>query len=130
MMTSKRPYLIRALNEWLLDNGVTPYLLVDADHAQVLVPREFVEEGRIILNINPRAVSNLELGNEWISFSARFSGVTEEVVVPPSAVMGIYAKENGQGMLFSPEEPEAGDQPEDEPDPPRPGKRPSLKVIK
>jgi len=130
MMTSKRPYLIRALNEWLLDNGLTPYLLVNADHAQVLVPREFVEEGRIILNINPRAVSNLELGNEWISFSARFSGVTEEVVVPPSAVMGIYAKENGQGMLFSPEEPETGDQPEDEPDPPRPGKRPSLKVIK
>ncbi len=128
-MTSNRPYLIRALYEWLVDNELTPYLLVDTNQPQVVVPSDFVEEGRIVLNINPRAISNLELGNDWISFSARFSGVMEDVVVPPSAVLGIYAKENGQGMLFPTEEVGA-DQPEDEPEPPRPGKRPSLKVVK
>ncbi|MDJ0807118.1 MAG: ClpXP protease specificity-enhancing factor [Gammaproteobacteria bacterium] len=128
-MTSNRPYLIRALYEWLVDNELTPYLLVDADLPHVEVPREFVEEGRIVLNVNPRAISNLELGNEWIRFSARFKGVLEDVIVPPVAVLGIYAKENGQGMLFASEE--GGDgQPEDEPDPPKPGKRATLKVVK
>ena len=129
MMTSNRPYLIRALYAWLVDNELTPYLLVDAEHKQVLVPRKFVENGRIVLNINPHAVSNLELGNEWIRFGARFNGVTEELMLPPSAVIGIYAKENGQGMLFAAEK-DSGDQPGDEPEPPRPGRRPSLKVIK
>ena len=71
-MTSNRPYLIRALYEWLVDNGLTPYLLVDVPLPQVSVPNEYVEEGRIVLNINPHAVSNLELGNHWIRFSARF----------------------------------------------------------
>lgn len=128
-MTSNRPYLIRALYEWLVDNELTPYLLVDADQPQVEVPREFVEGGRIVLNINPRAISNLELGNDWISFSARFRGVLEDVLLPPSAVLGIYAKENGQGMLFAVEERQG--EPEDEPEPPKPGGgRPTLKVIK
>ena len=131
-MTSNRPYLIRALYEWLVDNNLTPYLLVDARHAQVVVPRDYVEEGRIILNVNPRAVSNLDLGNDWIRFSARFQGVLEDVVVPPVAVLGIYAKENGQGMLFATEEPSASEGPgDDEPEPPKPGGgRPSLKVVK
>ena len=128
-MTSNRPYLIRALYEWLVDNELTPYLLVDANLPKVVVPREFVEEGRIVLNINPRAISNLELGNDSIHFRARFSGVLEEVFVPPGAVLGIYAKENGQGMLFATEE-VATEQPEDEPEPPKPGGRPSLKVVK
>lgn len=128
-MTPNRPYLIRALYEWLADNGLTPYLLVDADQPQVIVPRDFVEEGRIVLNVNPGAVSNLELGNDWISFSARFKGVQEDVIVPPSAVLGIYAKENGQGMLFAAEE-AIDAPPEDEPEPPKPGGRPSLKVVK
>lgn len=128
-MTPNRPYLIRALYEWLADNGLTPYLLVDADQPQVVVPRDFVEEGRIVLNVNPRAVSNLELGNDWISFSARFKGVQEDVMVPTSAVLGIYAKENGQGMLFAAEE-VSDDPPQDEPEPPKPGGRPSLKVVK
>ena len=97
-MTSNRPYLIRALYDWLVDNGQTPYLLVNADYSGTVVPRQFVEDGRIILNIDPAAVSQLELGNEWISFSARFSGVSEDVLVPPAAVQGIYAKENGQGL--------------------------------
>ncbi len=128
-MTPNRPYLIRALYEWLVDNQLTPYLLVDADHPQAVVPGDFVEEGRIILNVNPGAISNLELGNDWIRFSARFKGVLEDVLVPPAAVLGIYAKENGQGMLFAAEEVTA-DQPEDEPEPPKPGGRPSLKVVK
>ncbi len=128
-MSSNRPYLIRALYEWLVDNGQTPYLLVNADHSGTVVPRQFVEDGRIVLNIDPAAVSRLELGNEWISFSARFSGVAEDILVPPTAVQGIYAKENGQGMLFPDEEPPQGGGP-DEPDPVRPGGRPSLKVVK
>ena len=128
-MTSNRPYLIRALYDWLVDNGQTPYLLVNAEHSGTVVPRQFVEEGRIILNIDPAAVSHLQLGNEWISFSARFSGVSEDILVPPAAVQGIYAKENGQGMLF-PDEEIAEEEGPEEPDPNRPGGRPSLKVVK
>lgn len=129
-MTSNRPYLIRALYDWLVDNGQTPYLLVNADYSGTVLPRQFVEDGRIILNIDPAAVSQLELGNEWISFSARFSGVSEDVLVPPAAVQGIYAKENGQGMLFPDEEVTTEDEGPDEPDPNRPGGRPTLKVVK
>jgi stringent starvation protein B len=130
-MTSNRPYLIRALYAWLVDNDLTPYLLVDATHKRVVVPNEYVDGGRIVLNINPKAVSNLEIGNDWISFSARFSGASQEVMLPPSAVLGIYAKENGQGMLFPAEEvSEEKDSPDDEPEPPKPGRRPSLKVVK
>jgi stringent starvation protein B len=130
-MTSNRPYLIRALYDWLVDNGQTPYLLVNADHSGTVVPREFVEDGRIVLNIDPTAVKDLELGNEWISFSARFSGVSEDILVPPAAVQGIYAKENGQGMLFPDEEAKEGEGPDEpEPDPNKPGGRPTLKVVK
>lgn len=128
-MSSNRPYLIRALYDWLVDNGQTPYLLVNAEHSGTVVPRQFVEDGRIVLNIDPAAVAGLELGNEWISFSARFSGVSEDILVPPAAVQGIYAKENGQGMLFPDEENGQDDGPED-PDPQKPGGRPTLKVVK
>lgn len=127
-MTSNRPYLIRALYDWLVDNGQTPYLLVNADYSGTVVPRQFIEDGRIVLNIDPTAVKGLELGNEWITFSARFSGVAEDILVPPAAVQGIYAKENGQGMLFPDEDGDGPDKPE--PDPNRPGGRPSLKVVK
>jgi stringent starvation protein B len=129
-MSSNRPYLIRALYDWLVDNGTTPYLMVNAEADGVVVPQQFVEEGRIILNVDPSAVSALELGNEWISFSARFSGKAEDILIPPRAVMGIYAKENGQGMLFPEEEVNQEQEPGEEPDPSTPGKRPSLKVIK
>ena len=129
--TSNRPYLIRALYAWLVDNDLTPYLLVDATHKRVVVPSEYVNGGRIVLNINPKAVSNLEIGNDCISFNARFSGSSLEVLVPPGAVLGIYAKENGQGMLFPDEEGLGeGGSPDDEPEPPKPGKRPRLKVVK
>lgn len=128
VMSSNRPYLIRALYDWLVDNGQTPYLLVNADYSGAVVPRQFVEDGRIVLNIDPTAVSGLELGNEWISFSARFSGVAEDVLVPPAAVQGIYAKQNGQGMLFPDDEANGDNEPE--PDPHKPSGRPALKVVK
>ncbi|MCG8489791.1 MAG: ClpXP protease specificity-enhancing factor [Candidatus Thiodiazotropha sp.] len=129
-MTSNRPYLIRALYEWLVDNGKTPYLMVNAEYQGAVVPMQFVENGRIILNVDPSAVSGLELGNDWISFSARFRGVAEEILIPPGAVMGIYAKENGQGMLFPEEEVDTDSEPEDDPDPKPPSSRPALKVVK
>jgi stringent starvation protein B len=129
-MSSNRPYLIRALYDWLVDNRQTPYLLVNADHSGTVVPRQFVEEGRIVLNIDPAAVARLELGNDWISFSARFSGVTENILVPPAAVQGIYAKENGQGMLFPDDDADGGDPQKPDPDPHKPGGRPTLKVVK
>lgn len=129
-MTSNRPYLIRALYEWLVDNGKTPYLMVNAEYQGAVVPMQFVENGRIILNVDPSAVSGLELGNDWISFSARFRGTEEEILIPPGAVMGIYAKENGQGMLFPEEEVDSDSEPEDDPDPKPPSSRPALKVVK
>lgn len=129
-ISSNRPYLIRALYEWLVDNDLTPHLMVAADRELVVVPGQYVKDGRIILNVAPSAVQKLELGNELISFSARFGGVPTAVRVPPSAVLGIYARENGQGMLFPDEElPEDGSSGTDE-DPPSPPDRPTLKVIK
>lgn len=129
-MTSNRPYLIRALFDWIVDNGLTPHLLVNAEAKGVVVPEQFVQDGRIVLNISPGAVRNLELSNQGITFEARFGGIPMEVHVFPSAVLGLYAKENGRGMLF-PEEDQEGEQPPDEPTPPTPGgKRPALTVVK
>ena len=143
-MTSSRPYLIRALYEWIVDNGFTPYMLVDTSLDMVEVPRAFVENGRIILNISPEATHSLVLGNEAVTFNARFSGTAMDVYVPVLSVLAIYARENGQGMMF-------GEQ--DDTTPPDPGtggpgggpgkmdiekapktppeiKRPSLKIVK
>ncbi|WP_078117947.1 ClpXP protease specificity-enhancing factor [Thiosocius teredinicola] len=129
-MTSNRPYLIRALYEWLVDNELTPYLLVDADRDSVHVPTRYVEEGRIVLNVSPNAVRDLTLGNDLIAFEARFGGKAFAISLPPEAVLGVYARENGKGMLF----PEETD---DSPEPPKPttppnsgGGRPTLKVVK
>ena len=132
MVTSSRPYLIRALYEWLVDNQLTPYLLVDALRDDVMVPEAYVEDGRIVLNVSPTAVRDLQLGNEAISFSARFGGQAQEIFVPPEAVLGVYARENGQGMLFPEEESPQGpdDGPDAPPEPPASGGRPSLKVVK
>ncbi len=99
-MTSSRPYLIRALYEWIVDNGFTPYMLVDTSLEVVEVPRAFVENGRIILNISPEATHSLVLGNEAVTFNARFSGTAMDVHVPVVSVLAIYARENGQGMMF------------------------------
>jgi stringent starvation protein B len=101
--TSTRPYLIRALYEWCTDNGFTPYVAVRVDDG-VQVPREFVKNGEIVLNISADATSALKLSNEFIEFKARFAGVARDIVVPMDHVLAIYARENGQGMAFAPQE--------------------------
>lgn len=103
-MTSNRPYLIRAIYDWIIDNNLTPYLLVSADYPGVQLPIDYVKEGRIVLNISPNACRGLHLNNDRIVFTARFSGTAEQIVVFPSAVLAIYAKENGAGMEFGPED--------------------------
>jgi stringent starvation protein B len=101
-MTSHRPYMVRALYEWILDNNCTPYILVNAHEAGVEVPQNFVKDGQIVLNISPVAVQGLLIANEGLEFHGRFGGIPMRVYVPVMAMMGIYAKENGQGMIFEP----------------------------
>lgn len=133
-MSSSRPYIIRALYEWIVDNEATPYLLVDARGREVSVPQNFVsKDGQIVLNIAPSAVRDLHLDNQGISFSARFGGVPMQVYVPCGSVLGIYARENGQGMIFEPEEgpePPPDDGGDKEPPQSPSGKRPTLRVVK
>jgi stringent starvation protein B len=105
--TSTRPYLIRALYEWCTDNGFTPYVAVQVDDT-VQVPREYVKDGEIVLNISFDATSSLKLGNDFIEFSARFAGTAREIMVPVDRVIAIYARENGQGMAFPQGAPGAG----------------------
>lgn len=101
-MTSSRPYLIRALYDWITDNSLTPYLLADAAHPGVQAPTDLADPGgRLVLNVSPRAVRELNLGVEHIEFGARFSGTAWQVTIPVSAVIAIYARENGHGMMFS-----------------------------
>lgn len=103
-LTPTRPYMVRALYQWIEDNALTPYLMVDATAKNVQVPTEHVQDGRIVLNIASRATGNMRIDNDYIQFSARFGGVSQEIWVPLIAVMGIYAKENSQGMFFDPNE--------------------------
>ncbi|WP_279027076.1 ClpXP protease specificity-enhancing factor [Gibbsiella quercinecans] len=158
-MTPRRPYLLRAFYDWLLDNNLTPHLVVDVTRPDVMVPMEFARDGQIVLNIAPRAVGNLQLGDDGVLFNARFGGVPRQVSVPMAAVLAIYARENGAGTLFESEpayeagneaegsaddsapadnlsvidgdRPDTGDNgPDDEPpQPPRDG-RPALRVVK
>lgn len=100
-ITSTRPYLIRAIHEWCLDNGFTPYIVVSVNES-VQVPREFVKDGEIVLNASYDATSGLQLGNDFIEFKARFGGVPREIMVPVGRVIAVYARENGQGMAFPP----------------------------
>lgn len=132
--TSRRPYLIRAIYEWAIDNGYTPHLLVSADAPGVIVPREYVQEGRITLNISPMATQGLNLDIEPIWFSARFSGRAHDVYVPSGAVLAIFARENGEGVMFGEVEPTEPSPPSD-PQPqaetkPRSDRRPQLRVVK
>ena len=101
MLKSRRPYLLRAMHEWISDNLQTPHIVVDAAIQGVEVPRQYVQGGKIILNVSLSATSALNLGNEVVSFRARFGSVTYDVNVPIAAVLGIYARETGQGMIFS-----------------------------
>ena len=112
-MTSHRPYLLRALNDWIADNGMTPHLLVDATRPGVQVPTQAVSDGKVVLNIAERAVARLLMDNDAVSFTARFGGVSHPVIVPIPAVLAIYARETGQGMAL-PEDPSG---PHDEPPP-------------
>ena len=132
MAKSRRPYLIRAVYDWAADNGYTPHLLIAADAEGVTVPREYVSEGRITLNISPMAVQNLDLSHDPIHFFARFGGRQFEVQVPSGAVLAVFARENGEGHVFGEIEPS---DPTDKtgaakgPTPP-PGGKPKLRVVK
>ncbi len=138
-MNSSRPYLVRALYEWIVDNDCTPHLLVNAEFPGVRVPPGYANDGQIVLNVSPSAVRNLHMDNEAVSFEGRFGGVAHILYIPTGAMLAIYARENGQGMVFELEPPvegeeaEAGpedDGPEGGDEPPRPSGRPSLKVVK
>jgi stringent starvation protein B len=145
-MTPSRPYFVRAVYEWLNDNNMTPYLLLDATAPGVRVPTQFVKDGRITLNIAPGAINNLFIRNEGISFGARFSGSPMQIDAPMTAVLAIFARENGEGLFFE-QQAELGDNiegeeaedaapsdadepPEPTPPEPTPPKRPSLRVVK
>ncbi len=135
-MTPSKPYLIRAIYDWLVDNNLTPYIVVDTSNKDVQVPNDHVEDGKIILNISPNACRGLHLENDRIVFSARFSGVVKQLYFPPSTVQAIYAKENGRGMVFSDDDDTTGgDEPSNISSPAKPSAttrkgRPNLKVIK
>jgi len=129
-MTSSRPYLVRAMYQWIVDNGMTPHILVDATMDGVQVPEQHIQDGKIVLNIAPMAIQGLTLGDADISFSARFGGQSRSLSVPQLAVLAIYARENGQGMMFSEDDDDGFEtSPDDErPDPDKP--RPRLRVVK
>ena len=103
-LKGSRPYLVRAIHEWIVDQGLTPYLLVDATWPGTYVPQGYVEDGRIVLNASLSAVRDLSLSNEAVSFSARFAGQPELVHVPVPALLGIYARETGEGLFFEEDE--------------------------
>ena len=124
-MTSNRPYLLRALYQWLLDNNMTPQILVDATDAEAVLPQEHVREGRMVLNISPSAVTDLLIADAAISFKARFAGRSCAVHAPVRAVLAIYARENGKGMAFPPESPDT-----DSPAPKGGDSKPALRVVK
>lgn len=144
-LTSTKPYLLRAFYEWINDNNCTPYLIINANYEDVQVPTQYVDEGRIVLNISETAVRSLQMTNDSIEFDARFGGVAMTVYAPIGAVMAIYAHENGRGMVFSEEEAFSGAEPQaapadtlddsgedDDMPPPRPlgGGKPTLRIVK
>jgi len=146
-MTSHRPYLLRALYEWIADNGMTPHLLVDATRPGVRVPAHTVKDGKVVLNIAARAVAHLSMDNDAVAFTARFGGVSHAVIVPVDAILAIYARETGQGMALpddgnapsadtaAPAEAAPGDTPPDDDTPPPPAdtppkRGPHLRIVK
>jgi len=108
-MTSSKPYLLRALYEWILDNDTTPYILVEASYDQVLIPSGIASDGKVVLNLAPQAIENLQMTNDYLSFSARFNGVAEDIYCPINSLLAIYARENGEGMMFPEESAESED---------------------
>jgi stringent starvation protein B len=133
---STRPYLIRAIYEWCTDSGFTPYLSVKVD-ANTRVPMEYVKNGEVVLNISPDAAHRLTLGDDVVQFAARFNGVSRECSIPVTAVIGIFARENSQGMFFPPETVASTDvvaspaaASTTNPQPPTPGGKPKLQIVK
>ena len=135
----RRPYLLRAMHEWMSDSGFTPHVIVDAGRPGVEVPKAYVKDGKIVLNLSWSATQHLALGNDWIEFDARFGGAAQHVRVPVGAVLGVYARETGEGMVFSdgegeppPQESAGRDAPASGGDgkPPEKRKRPKLEVVK
>lgn len=125
----KRPYLLRAMHQWITECGHTPHVIVDAGHDGAEVPRAYVKEGKIVLNLSEGATQRLRLGNEDVEFDARFAGVVHHVRFPVAAVLGVYARETGEGMVFS--EQDLGPEPPKRPTPAEEGaRRPQLKVVK
>jgi len=102
-MTPSKPYLIRGLYQWLLDNQVTPYILADTGSDEIMIPRGIATDGKVVLNLSPSAIQNLEMTNEYLSFSARFNGVAQDIYCPMDSILAIYARENGEGMMFNSE---------------------------
>jgi len=135
-VTSRRPYLLRAMHEWITDNTQTPHIVVDAGVQGVKVPPQHVKDGRIILNISLNAAQGLSIGNETLSFRARFGGVSQNIVVPIPAIIGIYARESGQGMIFGDNDGPVGTPETPPPSPPSASPSPAgprkshLKVVK
>ena len=127
-MSSSRPYIVRSLYQWILDNECTPYVLVDAGAEGVEVPQQYVQDGQIVLNVSPGAVMELHIGNDAMSFRGRFGGIPVDVLAPTHSILGIYARENGQGMIFDREE--SPKPPPPDPGADKPASRPSLKVVK
>lgn len=129
-MTSSRPYLIRAIHGWIVDNLCTPYILVNAVAEGVTVPRQHVENGKIILNLSPRAIRALQISNDAIEFETRFGGTAMLVRIPPAAVLAIYARENGQGMIFDKDDDGGSDHPPTTTSGAESSKKPKLRVVK
>jgi stringent starvation protein B len=125
-MTPLKPYLIRSVYEWIVDNDLTPHLLVNAETNKGNLPTNYIEDGKIILNMRPQAIDALSLGNEFIEFNAKFSGKPMQIAASVNAVMAIYAKENGKGLVFDQENND-----DNEPPPKQaPPSKPSLRVVK
>lgn len=129
-MTSTKPYLLRAFYEWIVDNTLTPYIAVNADFPGTTVPMQYVEAGKITLNIAPAAVRDLNMGNDTLHFNARFAGVLTRVVVPIKAILAVYARENGRGMVFGEEEDEGGTTPPSPTTPTEKSNKPKLTIVK
>jgi stringent starvation protein B len=131
-MLSRKPYFLRAMHQWIMESGCTPYIVVDAHAEGVEIPPGYAQDGKIVLNVSYAATQNLEISNEQLSFAARFGGVSRGLRIPMVAVLAVYAQETGQGMLFDADE-DASEAPTEEPTKPGEGsgvKRPQLKVIK
>ncbi len=133
-MISKKPFLIRALRDWALENGLTPQILVDANFPAVNVPINFVKDGHIVLNIHDQAIEGLEISNDWVLFEGRFAGVVHQVDIPIDSIVAIFARENGEGLVFRDEtsmyDTQEDEQVVEEQEPPQFKKKPDLRIVR